>query len=105
MNFFRKKSKFYIHIESNDMRNSPEDLIGLFVELNSEINGDQQLIIRFIEVEDISMNLLNVVIPFLILMQKTHTYPVSIQAEPSLVRKFKEANLTTIVSRLENTRE
>ena len=49
MNFFRKKSKFYIHIESNDMRNSPEDLIGLFVELNSEINS----IILRLEQQDI----------------------------------------------------
>lgn len=102
MNFFKKKTKFYIQIEANDMKNSPEDLIGLFVEINSEIKQEGQLIIRFLEVDDISMHMLNVIISFVSLVEKTHSISISIQAEAELVKKFKEANLTMILSRLAN---
>ncbi len=100
MNFFKKKTKFFISIDVGDMKSSPEDLIGFFRELNSEIENEEQLIIKFFELQDVSLSVLSVVISFLLLVEKNHSIAISIQAEPELIKKLKEANVSPIVSKL-----
>jgi hypothetical protein len=85
------------------MKTLPTDLAGLLCELNSEISNVQQLVLKFSELQDLSLVFLNILVSFLFLVEKTHSVSISIQAEPGLIKKLKEANLTPIVSRLATT--
>ncbi len=101
MIFFRKKNKLLISFNSDDMKTLPNELAGLLFELNSEISNVEQLVLKFSELQDVSLGFLNIFISFLSLVEKTHS--ISIQAEPELIKKIKEANLVPLVSRLAST--
>jgi hypothetical protein len=103
VNFFKKKSKLFISIDSADMKTSPEDLIGLFRELNSELSEEEQLVLKFNELQDVSFSFLSVIISFILLVEKTHSISILVQAGPELVKRIKEANLSPLVSKLSVT--
>lgn len=100
MNFFKKKKKVFISIDSSDLKTSPEDLLKLFFELNEEISTEENLVIKFSELQDLTFPVLSMVISFIMLVENSHTIAISIQAEAELLKKFKEANFGPIVSKL-----
>ncbi len=103
MNFFRKKNKLLISFDSGDSNTPPIDLAGLLCELNSEISNVEQLVLKFSELQDLSLGLLTIIVSFLFLVENTTSVSISIQAEPVLIKKIKEANLIPLVSRLAST--
>lgn len=100
MNFFKKKSKLFISFDSADMKSSPEDLIGLFRELNSELKEEEQLVLKFNELQDVSFSFLSVIISFILLVEKTHSISILVQSETELTKRIKEANLSPLISKI-----
>jgi hypothetical protein len=94
VNFFKKKSKLFISIDLADMMSSPEDLIGLFRELNLELSDESQLVLKFNGLQDVSLSFLSVLLSFILLVEKTHSNSILIQAEEELIKKIREANLS-----------
>lgn len=99
MNFFKKKKKAFISIDSSDLNSRPEDLLPLFLELNEEISAEEILVIKFSELQDLTFSMASMVSSFILLVENSHKTAVSIQAEPELSKKLKEANFESIISK------
>ncbi len=82
------------------MKSSPEDLIGLFRELNSELKEEEQLVLKFNELQDVSFSFLSVIISFILLVEKTHSISILVQSETELTKRIKEANLSPLISKI-----